>query len=287
MFSHVGRKPSGSAGEKERGEKGKNDGNGDGYSTAWFTGHFRGHKVSDARTSDAIMQRWRENVAGRRPELPGYTISVGDAVNDTHIPGLEIEDVEARDGEGEGEGEEYRVRLDWRSMLDLFFREQVRLEYDNDDDERVARTDDDEEEEGGRQQQHPATTTTSSRTGTVSKPTPPHTTHDPLLLLTRRIFLRRARLTTHYAFNPEMLWAISCLQYFERPVPDSRNRGNAAAAATSPQMLPHLPGAGLGERWFGSTNVVQELYLDEWSSVNRIEMRVKSLEREREREKGR
>jgi len=61
-----------------------------------------------------------------------------------------------------------------------------------------------------------------------------------------------------------MLWALDSLKHFEKT-------DSAKWSSESPAMLPHLPGAGLGERWFGSTNLVQELYLDECSSLNRID----------------
>lgn len=76
------------------------------------------------------------------------------------------------------------------------------------------------------------------------------------------------RLKEHYHANAEMVWAIESLRYFEKA-------DSSKWSSTSPQMLPHLPGAGLGEPWFGSTNIVQELYLDECSSMNRIDTQMR------------
>ena len=95
-------------------------GKGEEESVAWFSGHFRGHKAvkgaKNDKTEEVIMKRWLENVKNRKPELPNYTISVGSMVNDTHIPGLIVG------------SEGYNARLEWREMLELFFREQARLE---------------------------------------------------------------------------------------------------------------------------------------------------------------
>jgi hypothetical protein len=41
-----------------------------------------------------------------------------------------------------------------------------------------------------------------------------------------------------------------------------------------------IPGAGLGEKWFGGVNLVQEMFLDEWSCMQRIEVEMECLARE-------
>lgn len=222
-------------------------GKGDDANAAWFSGHFRGHKAVEAavkdKTKTVIMQRWRENVDRRKPELPNYTISIGNMVNDTHIPGLVVDD------------EEYRLRLDWRGMLKLFFREQAELE----------------ELKKEWEDEHPR----AARRPNARRPAP------TMLSLSwqdveadMRRDIRRARLKEHYRDNAEMLWAIDSLQYFEKA-------DSIKWSSTSPQMLPHLPGAGLGERWFGSTNVVQELFLDECSSMNRIDTQMKLVSKKK------
>lgn len=221
---------------------------------AWFSGHFRGHKVVEAamkdKTKAVIMQRWHENVERRKPELPNYTISIGDMVNDTHIPGLVVDE------------EEYKMRFDWRGMLKLFFREQAELE------ELKA---DWENEHLPSYRLSPACNLKGSRASSTS---PSGSWQDVEVDARRNI--RRKRLKEHYRGNAEILWAIDSLRYFEKA-------DSTKWSSTSPQMLPHLPGAGLGERWFGSTNVVQELYLDECSSMNRIDtqMRLSSKKKDR------
>lgn len=215
-------------------------------STAWFTGHFRGHKIVDAgmrdKTKAVIMQRWHENVERRKPELPNYTISIGNMVNDTRIPGLIVD------------AEDYKMQLDWRGMLQLFFREQARLE------DLKAEWQDD----------HPSSHQSIARRkikgSKASSMEPSSSWPDNEADFRRNI--RRARLKEHYHDNAEMIWAIDSLEYFEKA-------DSAKWSSTSPRMLPHLPGAGLGERWFGSTNVVQELYLDECSSMNRIDTQMR------------
>ena len=224
-------------------------GKGDDTHAAWFSGHFRGHRVVEAamtdKTKTVIMQRWHENIERRKPELPNYTISIGDMVNDTHIPGLVVDD------------EEYRMRFDWHGMLKLFFREQAELE------ELKAEWED----------EHLPRPLRRSKGSKASSISPSVSLQDAGVDARRNI--RRKRLKEHYRDNAEMLWAIDSLRYFEKA-------DSTKWSSTSPQMLPHLPGAGLGERWFGSTNVVQELYLDECSSMNRIDMRMRLVSKKKD-----
>lgn len=228
-------------------------GKGDEEDIAWFSGHFRGHKVVDAgmrdKTKGVIMQRWHENVRNRKPELPNYTISIGDMVNDTHIPGLVVE------------SEGYRVQLRWRTMLELFFREQARLE------DLKAKWQGSLHSSG----QAVAARKTKGRRALAEEST--SSWQDAEADVRRDI--RRMRLKEHYHDNAEMVWAINSLRYFEKA--DSSKWSSA-----SPQMLPHLPGAGLGERWFGCTNIVQELYLDECSSMNRIDTQMRVVSKQKD-----
>jgi hypothetical protein len=83
---------------------------------------------------------------------------------------------------------------------------------------------------------------------------------DQIVRFGMRRLTRRARLREAYAHDEQMLWAIASLQHFSLGV-------NAT-------LLPDLPGAGLGEKWFGSVNMVQELYLDETNCFNRIQARL-------------
>ncbi|KAG9199181.1 hypothetical protein G6514_009011 [Epicoccum nigrum] len=210
---------------------------------AWFSGHFRGHKtvkgVKNDKSEEVIMKRWLENVKNRKPELPNYTISVGSMVNDTHIPGLIVG------------SEGYKAQLEWREMLELFFREQARLE----------------ELKAAWQGRHSSSRDAckAKKSKTASAEIAP-SWQDAEADIRRDI--RRIRLKEHYHANAEMVWAIDSLRYFEKA-------DSSKWSSTSPQMLPHLPGAGLGERWFGSTNIVQELYLDECSSMNRIDTQMR------------
>ncbi|EDU47876.1 conserved hypothetical protein [Pyrenophora tritici-repentis Pt-1C-BFP] len=82
--------------------------------------------------------------------------------------------------------------------------------------------------------------------------------------------IRRARLKEHYRDNEEMVWAIDSLKHFEQ-------YGAAAGSARALKLNAELPGAGLGEKWFGSRNLVQELYLDEWSCMHRIDTKVEHI----------
>lgn len=226
-------------------------GKGEEANAAWFAGDFRGHKAVTAavkdKTKTVIMQRWHENVERRKPELPNYTISIGDMVNDTHIPGLVVDD------------EEYRMRFDWRGMLALFFREQAKLgELQGEwEDEHLSRP-------LARQAKGSKTSSTSSSVSWQD------------MEVDARRNIRRERLKEHYRDNAEMLWAIDSLRYFEKA-------DSTKWSSTSPQMLPHLPGAGLGERWFGSTNVVQELYLDECSCMNRLDTQMRLVSKKKDR----
>jgi hypothetical protein len=224
-------------------------GKGEEESVAWFSGHFCGHKavkgVKKDKTEEVIMKRWLENVKNRKPELPNYTISVGSMVNDTHIPGLLVG------------SEGYKAQLEWRRMLKLFFREQARLEelkaawQDRKSSDRDARK--------------------AKKSKTASIEIAP-SWQDAEADIRRDI--RRMRLKEYYHANAEMVWAIDSLRYFEKA-------DSSKWSSTSPQMLPHLPGAGLGERWFGSTNIVQELYLDECSSMNRIDTQMRIVCKEK------
>ncbi|KAF2629096.1 hypothetical protein BU25DRAFT_26730 [Macroventuria anomochaeta] len=227
-------------------------GKGDEEGIAWFSGHFRGHKVVDAgmrdKTKAVIMQRWHENVERRKPELPNYTISIGEVVNDTHIPGLVVD------------AEEYRIRLDWRRMFELFFREQARLE-----DLRA-------EWQGSHRSTHQAVATRKAKASKPVSTELPSSWEE--IEADARKNIRRTRLKEHYQDNAEMIWAINSLKYFEKA-------DSAKWSSASPQMLPHLPGAGLGERWFGSTNLVQELYLDECSSMNRIDTQMRTVRKQK------
>jgi len=184
------------------------------------------------------MQRWRENVGLWRPEMPNYTITIRGIVNDTALPGLEI-DVEARE-----------IRLEWRKMLHLFYREHER--------------------------QHTLKTAWHAKTAKQIRANNARLAKGEQLMPSDypqpwasaeaqiRKEVRRARLKESYSDDEQMLWAIDSLKYFEE-------YGAASGNAKALNVHPDLPGAGLGEKWFGSLNLVQELYLDEWSCMHRID----------------
>ncbi|XPS78459.1 hypothetical protein M3J09_010471 [Ascochyta lentis] len=217
-------------------------GKGDEEKIAWFRGHMIIVPWLKEKTPNMIMQRWHENIKKRKPELPNYTICIGDMVNDTHIPSLTVN------------VEEYEVQLDWRGMLQLFFREHAKLDASKAEWQRAH------------QSSHQTTATRIAKGSKLVSMESPAAWQGIEAECRRN--LRRMRLKEHYRDNAEVLWAIDSLKYFERA--DSSKWSSA-----SPKMLPHLPGSGLGERWFGSTNLVQELYLDECSSMNRIDTQIR------------
>lgn len=217
-------------------------GMGDKEMFAWFRGHMVTVPWLKDKTPEVIMQRWQENVETRKPELPNYTICIGDMVNDTHIPELTV-DVE-----------ECEVQFNWRGMLQLFFREQAKLDAKKADLQRTYPSN-----------PEPVASRTARGRKLISAELP-SSWQDTETECRKNI--RRARLKEHYQGNAEMSWAIDSLKYFEKA-------DLSKWSLASPKMLPHLPGAGLGERWFGSTNLVQELYLDECSSMNRIDTQLR------------
>ncbi|PVH93793.1 hypothetical protein DM02DRAFT_694939 [Periconia macrospinosa] len=201
-----------------------------------------------------IMDRWRSNVTTRKPQLPNYTIHIDNSssssssnhtplVNDTALPDLTI-DIQRRS-----------VSFDWREMYTLFFREQALFAH----------------------LKHNWDTTTSALLQTnnariargeklrIADYPQPWTAASVEL----RKQIRRKRLLSHYADNAEMAWAVQSLAHFE-----NHNKGVPTMMV---KLNPDLPGAGIGERWFGSVSVVQELYLDEWSSLHRIDTKVEHV----------
>jgi hypothetical protein len=188
-----------------------------------------------------ITRRWEENVKGCKVEMPNYTIEIGGVVNDTQIPGLSI-DINTRE-----------IKFKWREMLKLFFREYERFlvlkEKFADETARKIRAN-------------------NARLNKGEKLMP---SDYPLQWATAeaeiRKEIRRKRLKEHYSGDERMLWAIDSLKHFEA-------YGAATGNAKALNVNSDLPGAGLGERWFGSVYLVQELYLDEWSCMHRIDTKV-------------
>jgi hypothetical protein len=194
-----------------------------------------------------VTRRWEENVKNWKAEMPNYTIWIGDMVNDTELPGLSI-DVERRE-----------IQVEWRKMLQLFFREYERFQTMKA--EFTSRT-------TKRIQANNARLMKGDKLVPIDYPTP-----WPTVQAETRKELRRARLKEHYRDDERMVWAIDSLKHFEQ-------YGAAKGDAKALKLNPDLPGAGLGERWFGSFNVVQELYLDEWSCMHRIDTKAEHVRKD-------
>lgn len=186
---------------------------------------------------DKLMERWEGNVKGRKPELPNFTIRVDDMVNDSEIPDLKI-DISRRE-----------ISLDWRRMYTLFFREQA-----------LFRT---------LKQRWQLETVAQMKevNARIARNDQPSISEYPPLWLIAKIQLRkqvrRKRLSEHYAGKEEMLWAISSLEHYGI-------NGVSGENDKAFKLGFDIPGAGLGERWYGSLHLVKELYLDEWSCMHRI-----------------
>lgn len=193
---------------------------------------------------ETIMERWQERVKTSKPEMPNYTLRIGCMVNDTALPNLSI-GIKDR-----------TVSFDWREMFHLFFREQERLRilkarwYAD----TAAKIQDNNRR--------------LSKGETLSPSDYPQQYVIAEVELRKQI--RRARLKEWYREDEEMIWAIDALKYFE-------NHGAASGSSKAFKLLPDIPGAGVGERWFGSVHLVQGLYLDEWSCFHRIDTKVEHL----------
>jgi hypothetical protein len=193
---------------------------------------------------DKIMGRWEENVKGWKPELPNYTISIGVLVNDTALPSLTIDT------------KEREVQFEWRKMLQLFFCEHQRLQRLKD----VWQTETTKQIQANRER-----LANGEKLIAVDYPQSWPTAEAEI-----RKQVRRDRLKEYYRNNEQMLWAIDSLKHFEQ-------YGAASGNARALKIDPDIPGAGLGEKWFGSISLVQELYLDEWSCLNRIDTKIQHL----------
>lgn len=222
---------------------------------AWYKDVTSEKELGASQTKKAqeqakkVMQRWEENVDGWKPEMPNYVISIGDLVNDTALPGLEI-DIKA--------GE---ICFEWKEMLRLFFREHARfLSLETKWRQQTARA----------IQANNARLAQGQRLMPADLPAPWSTAEFEI-----RKHIRRARLEEYYTEDEEMVWAIGSLKHFEQ-------YGTASTKSMIALKLNvELPGAGLGEKWFGRVNLVQELYLDEWSCMHRIDMKREHLRGER------
>ncbi|KAH7128793.1 hypothetical protein B0J11DRAFT_549473 [Dendryphion nanum] len=197
---------------------------------------------------DRVIERWTERIATSKPETPHYTIRLlahhrtTILVNDTALPDLHF-NASMRE-----------ISFDWRSALTLFFREQARLLY--------------------LKAQHTTSSAdilASNRALLASqKPIDPSSLPLPWPSLepSLRKQIRRTRLRETYAGNEEMMWALKSLGLYE---------GSKAADGRVLKSLGEIPGAGLGEKWWGSTWLLQGLYLDEWAALQGMERKVEGL----------
>ncbi|KAF2122319.1 hypothetical protein BDV96DRAFT_482722 [Lophiotrema nucula] len=192
---------------------------------------------------DKVMERWEDRVKASNAETPNYTIRLYGVVNDTPLPDL-VFDMQRKE-----------IGFDWRAMYTAFFREQARLHELKE----RWRTECDEKEQKNRVQ--------LAKGEKISVEDLPKSW--PVVEVELKKKIRRARLKEHFKDDEEMKWAIDSLQYFE----------DYSKAATF-KLLPDIPGAGVGEKWFGSMNLLQGLYLDEWSSMHRIDTKVEHLAQE-------
>jgi hypothetical protein len=193
---------------------------------------------------DKTMRRWEENVNGWKPEMPNYTVSIGGLVNDTALPNLKINTTERE------------VRFEWRKMIQLFFREH----------QRVQQLKDIWQEQTTKQiHANRARLAKGEKLAPADYPQSWSTAEAGI-----RKQVRRARLKESYCDNEQMLWAIDSLKHFEE-------YGAAGGNARALKLDPDIPGAGLGEKWFGSVTLVQELYLDEWSCMHRIDTKIEHI----------
>lgn len=184
-----------------------------------------------------VTKRWEERVRNSRPEMPNYTIRIGDVVNDTALPGLSFD------------AENKEISVQWRDMFCAFFREQERFA--------VLRK---------RWQDHLARDMQKLEHG---EPIPHQDLHQPWAAteLDIRKQIRRARLREWYEEkgNEELVWAVDSLKFYEK---NKKEDGRVL------KSLGEIPGAGLGEKWFGSTYWVQALHLDETDCFHRIDVKV-------------
>lgn len=205
-----------------------------------FRDHRRISEVAGGRRKEynRIMERWESNVREWKPQMPNYTVRIGTIVNDTELPGLSV-DITSRE-----------IQFDWRQMFTLFFREQKLLQ--------ILRS----------KWQAKSEAKIVDNQKRLAKGEHLLPTDYPLPLAAAEIEMRkdirRKRLKQYYAENDEMVWAIDSLKHFE-------NHGASGGSGKAFKVNPDLPGAGIGEKYFGSVNLVQELYLDEWSCMHRID----------------
>ncbi|KAJ4289240.1 hypothetical protein N0V90_011582 [Kalmusia sp. IMI 367209] len=214
-----------------------------------FQDHRRKNEIAGGKKKEynRIMERWESNVKEWKPQMPNYTIRIGNIVNDTELPGLSV-DIASR-----------QIQFDWRQACTLFFREQALL--------RTLKS----------KWQAESEDTMKANQKRLAKGDHLSAADYPLPLAAAEIEMRkdirRKRLREYHEENEEMVWAIESLKHFE-------NHGASRGSGKAFKLNPDLPGAGIGEKWFGSVNLVQELYLDEWSCMHRIDTKFEHIKGE-------
>ncbi|KAF2639647.1 hypothetical protein P280DRAFT_453605 [Massarina eburnea CBS 473.64] len=215
----------------------------------WFKDKRRKSEIGGGKKKEyeRIVERWEGNVRGWRAQMPNFTVRIESMVNDTELPGLEMDVLERKIG------------FDWRRMYTLFFREQALFRtlkglWQTETDAQMHRNN--------------VRIAKNEKLSIADYPLP-----WPAAEIEIRKQIRRKRLSEHFASNEEMLWAISSLAHFE-------NHGASGGSGKAFKLNPDLPGAGIGEKWFGSMNSVQELYLDEWSCMHRIDTKMEHVKGE-------
>jgi hypothetical protein len=185
----------------------------------------------------SVMERWEERVKSSRPEMPNYTVRIGDTINDTALPGLAFD------------ADNKEIRVEWRGMFRSFFREQQRAEV-------LKR----------RWMDQVARNVAKMENGEKILV---ESMHLPWSIAETQIRkeVRRKRLRDYYdeQGNDEMVWAVDSLECYEGLRKDD---GGVV------RSLAEIPGAGLGEKWFGSTYWVQALHMDESDCLHRIDCKI-------------
>ncbi|KAF9730932.1 hypothetical protein PMIN06_005794 [Paraphaeosphaeria minitans] len=216
-----------------------------------FQDHRKKSEIAGGRKKEynRIMERWESNVKEWKPEMPNYTVRIGNMVNDTELSGLSI-DIATR-----------QIEFNWRPTLTRFFREEALLCFLR------ARWE-----------------AESEKIMEINKKriaNREHLTADDypkpraLAEVEMRKQIRRKRLREHYITNEQIMWAIESLGRFE-------NHSSSHGSSRAFKLNPDLPGSGIGEKFFGSVNLVQELYLDEWSCMHRIDTKIEHMKGEEE-----
>ncbi|KAF2870698.1 hypothetical protein BDV95DRAFT_638427 [Massariosphaeria phaeospora] len=214
--------------------------------TVYFRDKRKKGDIGRKAEFERVVRRWEEQVRSSTPHMPNYTVRIAGVVNDTELPGLSVD------------AEQREIGFEWRGMFGLFFREQARLRQ-------------------LKEQWHVDTAkkiqANNVRIAKGAKLLPsdyPQLYAVAEIELRRRI--RRARLRERYQGQEELVWAVGALESLE-------SHGGAAGGGKAFRLLPDsgIPGAGVGERWFGSVHLVQGLYLDEWSCMHRIDTKAEHL----------